>query len=144
MDNNTPPIRPSLKALTVLHPYAHWIVIGEKTIEIRHSNTNYRGPLLIHAGKRVHPNYARSWNLEDYTMGAIVGRVTLDNSRRIGDITEFIELEDKHRLDVHSDDIFSIPKTIWAWELSNPVKFDKPIPYRGQLGIFNIPADVVS
>jgi hypothetical protein len=39
-----------MKALTVRQPYAQLIALGVKTIETRSWATNYRGPLLIHAG----------------------------------------------------------------------------------------------
>lgn len=43
-----------MKAITILQPYAWLIVAGVKDVENRTWRTNYRGPLLIHAGKRLH------------------------------------------------------------------------------------------
>ena len=42
-----------MKALTIRQPWAALIVQGIKTIETRGWNTNYRGPLAIHAGAGV-------------------------------------------------------------------------------------------
>ena len=40
-----------MRALTIHEPYAGMIAAGLKTIEVRRQRFNYRGPLLIHAGK---------------------------------------------------------------------------------------------
>jgi hypothetical protein len=45
-----------MKALSVRQPWARAIVTGLKPIENRTWQTNYRGPLLIHAGQRDDPD----------------------------------------------------------------------------------------
>ena len=40
-----------MKAITILQPFATLIASGEKHFETRSWKTDYRGPLLIHAGK---------------------------------------------------------------------------------------------
>jgi hypothetical protein len=42
-----------IRALTVWQPHAEWIAAGRKTVENRPWSTSYRGPLLIHAGRKV-------------------------------------------------------------------------------------------
>lgn len=42
-----------MKALTIWQPWASLIACGAKTIETRSWSTSYRGPLAIHAAKRV-------------------------------------------------------------------------------------------
>lgn len=42
---------PNIKVLSVKQPWAWAIIAGFKTCENRTWGTNYRGPLLIHAGK---------------------------------------------------------------------------------------------
>lgn len=41
-----------MKALSILQPWAWLITAGHKDIENRRWWTNYRGPFLIHAGKK--------------------------------------------------------------------------------------------
>lgn len=41
-----------MKAITVLQPWATLLVTGKKHIETRSWKTNYRGEILIHAGKK--------------------------------------------------------------------------------------------
>ncbi len=69
---------PKVKALTICQPYAHLIAVGEKPIENRSWPTQYRGQLLIHAGK------SKSWmepgddeRYQGMVFGALVGRVEL-------------------------------------------------------------------
>lgn len=31
----------------------------------------------------------------------------------------------------------------WGFELVDPVEFKKPIPYRGQLGLFDVPSSLI-
>lgn len=42
-----------MKALSIRQPWAHLIVNGYKDIENRDWPTRFRGPVLIHAGKRL-------------------------------------------------------------------------------------------
>lgn len=42
-----------MKALSIMQPWAWLIVNGHKTIENRSWRCHYRGPILIHAGKKV-------------------------------------------------------------------------------------------
>lgn len=42
-----------MKALSLLQPYASLIAVGAKKIETRSWSTKYRGPLAIHASKKL-------------------------------------------------------------------------------------------
>ncbi|RCX07894.1 ASCH domain-containing protein [Anaerobacterium chartisolvens] len=42
-----------MKALTFIQPWATLIALGEKQIETRGWYTNYRGPVAIHAGRKL-------------------------------------------------------------------------------------------
>src|SRR5262249_52458255 len=107
------------KALTVKQPWAHLIVQGIKTIENRTWTTDYRGRLLIHAGRSF--DGGASIQGEDWTdrltFGAIIGHVEL-----VDIVTE------------HSSPFFVGP---FGWVLGNP-KPIKPIPLRGKVGLFDV------
>lgn len=45
-----------IRALVVRQPWANQIVTGEKKIEYRSWSTEHRGPLVIIAGRRKHPD----------------------------------------------------------------------------------------
>lgn len=46
------------KALTILEPWASLIACGAKKVETRSWPTKYRGPIAIHAGKRINQESA--------------------------------------------------------------------------------------
>ncbi|MCR8633468.1 ASCH domain-containing protein [Paenibacillus radicis (ex Xue et al. 2023)] len=48
-----------MKALTIHQPWATLIALGEKRFETRSWATKYRGPLAIHAGKKVDKEICR-------------------------------------------------------------------------------------
>jgi hypothetical protein len=142
-----------MKAITICQPYAHLILLPDsdedhKRAENRNWPCGYRGPLLIHAGK------SRQWMDEDdarfekdLVFGAIVGQVDMVACFHIGQIhpdlsppgiklrplpLEFHWLR-KHR---HCSGL-------WCHIYANPVRFAKPIPYRGAQGLFDVPDEVL-
>ena len=50
-----------MKALTSTQPWATLVAIGAKKIETRSWSTPYRGPLAIHAAKRIPKEYDSLW-----------------------------------------------------------------------------------
>ncbi len=132
-----------MKALTVCQPYAHLIVIGEKRVENRTWPTSYRGPLLIHAGK------SRAW-LDDYeggdeeryrdmVFGAILGKCELDGVCHIENIKGCAAERRWPWLLTHEH-----TEGLFCWILGDVVRFETPIPWKGQRGLFDIPDDVVA
>ncbi len=74
-----------MKALSVMQPWAWLIVNGYKDIENRSWRTDYRGPVLIHAGKKMDEDYedAQEWGWPDidrpcdFDLGGIVGQAEI-------------------------------------------------------------------
>jgi hypothetical protein len=63
-----------MKALTIWQPWASLIVEGSKDIENRSWSTDYRGPLLIHAGAHKPTKREREmFDLGPLQLGGIVG-----------------------------------------------------------------------
>lgn len=121
---------PPPKALTVRQPWAHLIMAGLKTIENRTWQTNYRGVLYIHAGSRMHEtplaeiNRRHKLNIEinQLQFGAIIGRVEL---------VDIVSRSD--------NPYFTGP---YGWILENPEALE-PIPLRGKMGLFDLPAGTI-
>src|SRR5437868_4008861 len=83
-----------MRALTVLQPWAHLLMLGATRFHIRRWKTNYRGRLLIHAGQRF-PESARKLCAVDpfrdalakgriqasfdLPRGVLLGTITLEN-----------------------------------------------------------------
>jgi hypothetical protein len=118
-----------MKALSIRQPWAWLIVHGHKDVENRTWATNYRGPLLVHAGLTLDPDHARAAELAqeqgialpatpELPRGAIVGRV------RIVDCVDW-----------HPSPWFQGP---YAFVLEDAEPLE-PVPFRGMLGLFNGP-----
>ena len=77
-----------MKALSIRQPWAWLIIHGYKDVENRSWSTDYRGPVLVHAGKTLDPRFdeiredilAEGGDLPDrrsIERGGIVGRVKI-------------------------------------------------------------------
>lgn len=132
-----------MKALSILHPWALLIAAGEKTIENRKWYLGHTGPMLIHAGKskrlmtdelqeeladslfRVAPD-----PFELMTFGAVIGRVDVEMCCRP---MEIVNREDR-----------CWAEGPWCIACRNAVLFAEPLPWRGQLGVFDVPDSEVA
>lgn len=121
------------KCISVRQPWADLIVKGIKNLENRQWTTSYRGLLLIHAPLKFNKDDYGMLNKKgfgdiligmlQYPLGAIVGAVELEHcfqSTTTAFFSEWAENDAKY----------------W-WKLVNAVKFLKPIPWKGQLSIFD-------
>lgn len=123
-----------MKVLTIKEPWATLIIEGHKKYEFRSWKTNYRGKILIHAGLTLDKNKAenfKDYNLK-YNCGNIIGEVELVDCILIDN--KFNEELKKLNSLVYggSDHIDN-----YAWKLENIKKYDKPIPCKGKLGLWN-------
>ena len=113
-----------MKCLSVQQPWAWAIIHGPKRIENRSRPFSHRGPLLIHAGKsRIQlGNYGEGEPPESQLVfGAIIGIVDV-----IG-CTDFVDLENR------------FAEGPFCLLLENPRALANPIPWKGQLGLFEVP-----
>ena len=126
-----------MKALSFKQPWA-WLVFNGKDVDNRNWRTNYRGRVCVHASKgwdaagftwlflnREKLNWLNWWDRmmidnakNEMPFGALVGEV---------DITDCV---------TQSDSPWFFGK--YGFVLSNPIAYAKPIPYKGQLNIFEI------
>lgn len=131
-----------MKALTICQPWAWAIVHGPKRIENRTWPTNYRGTILIHAGKSrgrlaTALPFLRSLGLdppEDLTYAAIVGLAELVDVRPV-------ELVDQCAASQRTHGNFAEGPLCWLLE---DVRALEPIPCRGKLGLWIPPAEIVA
>lgn len=123
-----------MNVITICNPYPELILLGEKPIENREQRWNYRGELLIHAGK------SRSWMSDvDYqrypnlSWGAIVGRCDMVDCLDIDDDwpSKYAHLKDHE----HANGQFCLL-------LENPRRFVRPVPARGALGLWRVPIEI--
>jgi hypothetical protein len=145
----------SIKALTILQPWASAIACGAKRIETRSWATKYRGLLLIHAGKGQPPQpifveACRAAGLRSnpgesccLPLGALIAVAELVDClptmhlARNGvfftgrpDVTG--RMTDQERA------LGNYIPDRYGWVLANVRRLPTPIPYRGRQGLFNI------
>jgi hypothetical protein len=121
--------------LTVWRPWAGLIIGGEngpgpKDVENRTWRVDYRGPLAIHAGKRVD-----EWAVLQHVR--LIERLGIDNDQRgIIGVVELVDVVRNHRSRWAEDGQ-------WHWVLANPRRLREPIiTLRGKTSLWPVPADV--
>lgn len=141
-----------MKAITVIQPWATLLATGKKHIETRSWKTNYRGEILIHAGKKD-PLFGISDMTEDarerafrslglygmfnrfqkFPTGEILGKANLVNCLQIDE--QMTTLLREQYPDEYAFGDFT-PRR-YAWIMENPILFDKVIPASGKQGLWN-------
>ncbi len=157
-----------MRCLTLTQPYASLIAVGAKTIETRSWSTRYRGPLAIHAaasygsgGSRgfsarcqrepfksalaAHLQIFESYNPYAAPRGAIVAVCNLIACKPTGDsflhggwaigLDEWVLTDQERAFGDYSPGR-------WAWLLADVRVLPEPIPCKGALGLWNVPAGV--
>lgn len=119
-----PPPGGHIKALTVWQPYADLIVAGERTIELRHKATSYRGPIAIHAAKNL--SLCGDKKPTDVVFRAVIGIV---------DLIDCQPALHGARADKVTDS-FIQETGPWEWVLANP-RVLRPCYCDGSLGLWD-------
>jgi len=110
-----------MKAISVRNPYAHFILCGEKTVECRSWQTDYRGDLLICSSANP--------KIKDTISGHALCVATLES----------VEPFTKEHLNAACMGDMPEGKN-YAWHLSN-VRVIKPFPVKGKLNLFDVEDD---
>lgn len=137
-----------MKCLTIQQPWAWAIIHGPKRVENRSWPTDFRGDLLIHAGK------SRKW-LENYTIHARYqtamvkgyvdpladrpddGRMVLGAILGVVRLADCVRLEDLGR-------VMPFAEGPWCWILEDVLAFREPVPFTGAQGLFDVADEVVA
>ena len=117
-----------MRALSIRQPWAWLVVNGFKDIENRTWSTGFRGRIYVHAGQRMvaddYPEQreyiSRAGIVIPFNLGrgAIVGEVTITGCVSSSDSPWFCGP--------------------YGFTLEEPVAYEDPISYRGQLGFFTV------
>ena len=133
-----------MKALSLWQPWASLIAAGVKKVETRHWPTAYRGPIAIHAAKRLESDCGEELDelcLEEFgchwrtslPRGAIVATANLVACER---------MFEQYTIDSPYPGRIEFVCGNWeegrfAWLLQNVVPLKQLVPYRGMQGLFN-------
>jgi hypothetical protein len=141
-----------MKAITIIQPWATLIALGEKKFESRSWATKYRGPLAIHAGKKIEKEICKQEPFKSvlakhgYTAESLPVSVVV----AIGNLTACYEVGQVDISQKEADLRWTDRIIRWqefdfgwyeygrfAWELLDVKALDQPIPAKGQLGLWN-------
>jgi hypothetical protein len=134
-----------MKALSVSQPWASLLVLGVKRLETRCWQTSHRGPLLIHASRNFQ-RAGRMLCLQEPIRSAL-RTVGIDSCKQLplGVVLGVVELVDCLRV----EEAGAVPPEElplgdftpgrWLWYVTQPRPLASPVPYRGRLGLFEVP-----
>lgn len=151
-----------MKCISLWQPWATLIIIGAKHYETRSWWTSYRGPLLIHASKKLDEDSlslcldepfrsalvaAGIQKIGDLPRGFILGQVQLADclrsNGRLGRGDPYI-LQGGTQIGYPEQDFGDFSVGRFAFHLTNFKRFQTPIPLRAFQGIFNVPDELVA
>lgn len=140
-----------VKVISIIQPWATLIALGEKKFETRSWKTKYRGELAIHASKKIDRVACKMTPIiqtlnkhgivlfDDLPIGMILATARLEecfevikdegNSAILGYGSYIVSGNEYHFGD------FSEGR--YAWKLSDVKMLKKPIPAKGQLGLWD-------
>lgn len=122
-----------MKAITLKQPWASLVANGYKLYEFRSWKTNYRGDILIHAGKGIDVQAmekVKELDLE-YPSSQILAIVCIEDC---------IKLDDEINEKIYMDNPLIYEnknRTGYAWKLSNIRKIDCNDIVNGKQGFWN-------
>lgn len=136
-----------MKVLSVRQPWAWAIIHGGKDVENRSWSTNYRGLVAIHASQQFDMNrldwcdflrgvygepfqtMARTYDeLSNHPLGAIIG---------------VVEIVDCVKYSSCDSDWAGGSDNSFCWKLSNARPLSEPLPFKGRLGLCDLPLSVL-
>lgn len=124
-----------MKCITIKQPFASLIAEGLKEYEFRTWKTNYRGEILIHAGKTIDKKAMKKferYNLE-YPTGCIIAKANLTNCIKVDD--EFKKVLKEENELVYSGVLNNKECTEFGFKLENLEKI-KNIEVNGKLSLW--------
>lgn len=123
-----------MKVISIRQPWAWAIIHGGKDVENRNWSTAYRGPLFIHAGKKM--TSMEYGDFAEVAHNAKIKTMPAPHELEFGGIIGIVDLVDV----VHRS------KSPWFFgDFGLVLRNPRPLPFRpmtGQLGLFNPPADL--
>ena len=128
-----------MPALSIRQPWAWLIVNGHKDIENRDWPTNFRGRLLVHAGQTMARKYYEQ-TVGELRLGGLcpAGMPAFEDLQRGGFVgwTHVVDCVQDHP----SPWTQAMSPYGFVLRDSSPIPF---VPWKGRLGFFNVPVEVL-
>lgn len=138
-----------MKAITIIQPFATLVALEEKRLETRSWSTKHRGPLAIHAGKKIDKKICQQ---EPYK-SVLAKHGYTANNLPTGAVVGICQLVDCHKVLVDKEDhaIFENNTVVsgheylfgdyslgrYAWRLIDMNRLQEPIVVKGMQGLWN-------
>jgi hypothetical protein len=137
-----------MKAISLWQPWASLIALGIKHYETRSWSTNYRGELVIHAAKKIIPFHelfqGLSFQQQRFIMKQIIHAYGEYRNMPTGKIVATTNLINVFQTEDLLSNIDQLEKACgdyspgrFAWHLIVTRMLDKPIPAKGQQGLWD-------
>lgn len=138
-----------MKAITIHQPWATLIALGEKRFETRGWATKYRGPIAIHAAKKVDRDICcqepyrsvlakHGYTAENLPTGVIVATSHLSECHPVrsddGHMATIIDPVNVIAGNEYEFGWYEVGR--FAWELTSVTQVE-PVPAKGQQGLWN-------
>jgi len=134
-----------MKALSLWQPWASLWACGRKRYETRHWATSHRGPLVVHAAKRIctdiddalreicEDEFGGHWSVE-LPAGALIATC------------ELVACIPTERLHVDADEQAqgNFEHGRYGWDAQNMRPLPHPIPFRGHQSLFDVPDELIT
>jgi hypothetical protein len=134
-----------VKALSLWQPWASLWACRRKSYETRSWSTDYAGPLLVHAAKRIETDipdalretckneFGRHW-AEELPGGALIA------------VCDYVVCKPTDHLHVNDEEFAqgNFTPGRFAWDPFNMRQLDKPIPWRGMQSLFDVPDHIIT
>jgi hypothetical protein len=115
-----------MKTLTVKNPWAAAILLLGKDVENRTWRTDFKGRILIHSSFKDDKTAYQGMFAKLFTDPAFTARL------KFGFILGSVELFGC----VNNAKSRWAEPNLWHWQLRDPIVFEKPIPVKGSLGLW--------
>ena len=128
-----------MKAITIRQPWAQLIVEGKRPYEIRTWVIDCPQDILVHSSKKVDTEACQRLGIDPSPLpiGSILGWVT---------VVECIRFTEESWLRTRAEHLewTAFDPNVYGWVLRDPRLLPHPVPWRGSLGLFDVPDDVIS
>ncbi|MDO8641349.1 MAG: ASCH domain-containing protein [Nitrosarchaeum sp.] len=122
-----------MKCLSVSQPFADLIISGKKTIELRKWNTNFRGEFFIHAPIKIRVKDCKRLKItKKLVTGVIIGKAELYDVKKYNSSKE-VKIDQKFHLASKN-----FQDKTFGFKIKNVKPLRIPIPWKGQLGFFDV------
>jgi ASCH domain-containing protein len=127
----------AVRALSIGQPWAELILRRRKPFEIRSRNMKYRGLLILHASKKIKTDAAQKLGIDPRKLdrGAFVGWAYLSDVRPYTRSDARILRRRKAVTEKWQPGSYAL--------VLKKVRRIKPVPFKGQLGLFKPPATLL-